>query len=65
MEQASSTRNATPNAATQQGQEQIGQDDMPLIDALDGPDQTPLSNSTSTKKKFLQKHSRNYEISKH
>ena len=52
MEQTSSTRNVTPQAATQHGQEQIGQDDMPLIDALDGPDQTPLSNSTSTKKKI-------------
>ncbi len=52
MEQSSSTRNATPQAATQQGQEQNGQDDMPLIDALDGPDQTPLSYSTSTKKKI-------------
>ena len=52
MEQALQTRNAMQHAATQQGQEQNGQDDMPLIDALDGTDQTPLPNSTSTKKKI-------------
>jgi hypothetical protein len=52
MEQASSTRNAMQHAATQQGQEQNGQDDMPLIDALDGTGQTPLPNSTSAKKKI-------------
>ena len=52
MEQSSSVRNATQQAATQQGQEQNGQDDMPLIDALEGTDQTPLPNSTSTKKKI-------------
>jgi hypothetical protein len=40
------------NATTQQGQEQIGQEDMPLIDALDNADQTPLPNSTSAKKKI-------------
>jgi hypothetical protein len=52
MDQASSTRNAMQQAATQQGQEQNRQDDMPLIDALDGADQTPLPNSTSAKKKI-------------
>ena len=52
MEQASSSR--MQHAATQQGQEQNGQEDMPLIDALilDGTDQTPLPNSTSTKRKI-------------
>ena len=52
MEQASSTRNATPQAATQQGQEQNGQEDMPLIDALEHADQTLLPNSTSAKRKI-------------
>ena len=50
MEHASSTR--MQHAATQQGQEQNGQEDMPLIDALENVDQTPLSNSTSSKKKI-------------
>ena len=50
MEQASSTR--MQHAAQQQGQEQNGQEDMPLIDALENVDQTPLSNSTSSKKKI-------------
>jgi hypothetical protein len=63
MEQASSTR--MQHAAQQQGQEQNGQEDMPLIDALENVDQPPLSNSTSSKKKFLQKHSRKFEINKH
>jgi hypothetical protein len=40
------------NATTQQGQEQNGQEDMPLIDALDNADQTPLPNSTSAKRKI-------------
>ena len=47
MEQSSSARNTT-----QQGQEHNGQEDMPLIDALDTADQTPLPNSTSAKKKI-------------
>ena len=50
MEQASSTR--MQHAAQQQGQEQNGQEDMPLIDALENVDQPPLSNSTSSKKKI-------------
>ena len=51
MEQASSTR--MQHAAQQQGQEQNGQEDMPLVDALENVDQPPLSNSTSSKKKIL------------
>jgi hypothetical protein len=50
MDQTSSTRYT--NTTTQQGQEQNGQEDMPLIDALDTADQTPLPNSTSAKKKI-------------
>ena len=52
MDQASSTRNAMQHAAPQQGQEQNGQEDMPLIDALDNADHTLLPNSTSAKKKI-------------
>jgi hypothetical protein len=52
MDQASSTHNAMQQAAPQQGQEQNGQEDMLLIDALDNADQTPLPNSTSAKKKI-------------
>jgi hypothetical protein len=52
MDQASSTRYTMQNATTQQGQEQNGQEDMPLIDALDNVDQNPLPNSTSAKKKI-------------
>ena len=50
MDQASTTRYT--NATTQQGHEQNGQEDMPLIDALDHADQTPMPNSTSAKKKI-------------
>jgi hypothetical protein len=52
MEQTSSTRNAMQHAGPQQGQDQNGQEEMPLIDALDNADQTPLPNSTSAKKKI-------------
>jgi hypothetical protein len=52
MDQVSSARSAMQNATTQQGQEQNGQEDMALIDALDNEDQTPLPNSTSAKKKI-------------
>ncbi len=41
-----------PQAATQQGQEQNGQEDMPFIDALENADQTLLPNSTSAKRKI-------------
>ncbi len=50
MEQAYSSR--MQHAATQQGQEQNGQEDMPLVDALEHADQTLLSNSSSSKKKI-------------
>ncbi len=52
MDRASSARSTRHNATTQPGQEQNGQEDMPLIDALDNADQTPLPHSTSARKKI-------------
>jgi hypothetical protein len=49
MEHASSTRHGMQHTVTQQGHEHNGQDGMPLIDALDGTDQTSLP-TTSAKK---------------